>query len=134
MIQLVNDFESCSGKYALKGAQTKLGILLSGKPGTGKTSIIKALAKHTNRHIVNVDLSKIHTNKKLYDIMFDCKFDIGEELPVHLMFKDIIFIMEDIDVASPVCHHRHLQGDDVVMEEVHDLEASTYDHCWGSFF
>ena len=37
LIQLVNDFESCSGKYALKGAQTKLGILLSGKPGTGKT-------------------------------------------------------------------------------------------------
>ena len=125
LIQLVNDFEACSGKYALKGAQKKLGILLSGKPGTGKTSIIKALAKHTNRHIVNVDLSKIHTNKTLYDVMFDCKFDIGEELPVHLTFKDIIFIMEDIDVASPVCHHRHLQGGDVEMEEVHDGNTTT---------
>ena len=124
-IQLVNDFEGCCGQYSLKGAQKKLGILLSGKPGTGKTSIIKALAKHTNRHIVNVDLSKIHTNKQLYDVMFDCKFDIGEELPVHLKFKDIIFIMEDIDVASPVCHHRHLQGGDVEMEEVHNGNTTT---------
>ena len=41
------------------------------------------------------------------DIVFDQKFTVvGEELPVSLGFENMIFVMEDVDAASPIVHSR----------------------------
>eukprot|EP00904_Undaria_pinnatifida_P012176 jgi/Undpi1/8089/HiC_scaffold_24.g10561.m1 len=107
MLKLLQHFADKSGKYAIKGYPHKLGLLLHGPPGTGKTSLIKALACHTGRNVVNVPLSRIQTNQELMDIVFDQKFPvIGEELPVSLGFENVIFVMEDVDAASPIVHSR----------------------------
>lgn len=110
LLNLVEHFTNKSGKYAIPGYPHKLGILLHGPPGTGKTSLIKALAHSTGRSIVNVPLARISTNSELMSVFFDKKFIIeGEDVPVKLGFKDIIFVMEDVDAASSIVKRRYVR-------------------------
>eukprot|EP00928_Gymnodinium_smaydae_P014898 TRINITY_DN1546_c0_g4_i1.p1 TRINITY_DN1546_c0_g4~~TRINITY_DN1546_c0_g4_i1.p1 ORF type:complete len:517 (-),score=100.38 TRINITY_DN1546_c0_g4_i1:180-1730(-) len=107
LVGILKHFTNKSGKYAIAGYPHKLGLLLHGPPGTGKTSLIKAMAQHTGRSIVNVPLARIGTNQELMDIMFDQQYMVeGEEVPIKLGFKDVIFVMEDVDAASKVVQRR----------------------------
>ena len=109
LLRIVDDFRLKRGKYGVEGFPYKLGILLHGVPGTGKTSMIKALAEHLDRHIINVSLSKIETNQDLRDIFF--KRDGATR---NLTAADIIFVLEDVDATSKVVTRRKEQ-DDLVM-------------------
>ncbi|ETM53780.1 hypothetical protein L914_02779 [Phytophthora nicotianae] len=103
LLQLLYHFENKTGKFAIEGFPNKLGLLLYGPPGTGKTSVIKAVAEKTGRHIVNISLGKVKTNQELMDAMFDLRYAIDRlDLPVRMGFKDVVFVMEDIDCASSV--------------------------------
>ncbi|KAG6592547.1 mitochondrial chaperone BCS1-B [Phytophthora cinnamomi] len=74
--QLLDNFTNKAGKFAIKGFPYKLGLLLYGLPGTGKTIHITAVAQHTQRHIEPTSLGKIHTNQRLLDALFDMKFAV----------------------------------------------------------
>jgi replication-associated recombination protein RarA len=52
-----------------------MGFLLYGEPGCGKTSTIKAIANHTQRHIVAVPLNKIKTGKELLNVFYNVKMN-----------------------------------------------------------
>ncbi|CAD7952857.1 unnamed protein product [Amoebophrya sp. A25] len=107
LLRLVDDFEAKRSKFAIDGFPHKLGLLLDGPPGTGKTSLIKALAAYTKRHVVSVNLAQLQTNQQLMDLMFDLVFPVdGEDLPGRMSFDKIIFVMEDIDAASSVVYKR----------------------------
>lgn len=107
LLGLLKHFKNKTGKYGVAGYPHKLGLLLHGPPGTGKTSLIKAMAQHTGRSIINVPLARISTNQELMDIMFDQQYMVqGEEVPIKLGFKDVIFVMEDVDAASKIVHRR----------------------------
>jgi chaperone BCS1 len=107
LLKILDHFQERSGKYAIKGYPHKLGLLLNGPPGTGKTSLIKALAHYTNRSIINVPLARVTTNSELMAIFNDPrKYVEGESVPVKLGFKDVIFVMEDVDAASKIVKRR----------------------------
>jgi len=107
LLRLVQQFLMGEGKFAIEGFPNKLGLLLDGPPGTGKTSLIKALAHHTGRHIVSVNLSRIETNQQLMDVLFDLVFPEEDgEFPLKMNFDEVIFVMEDIDAASKVVYAR----------------------------
>ncbi|GLD98368.1 hypothetical protein PINS_up007065 [Pythium insidiosum] len=107
VISLLDNFMNKTGKFSIRGFPYKLGFLLHGPPGTGKTSLIKAIAQHTKRHIVTINLSKIKTNQELLDAVFDLKFSVEDmDYPITLSFKDVVFVMEDIDCASRIVEKR----------------------------
>lgn len=107
LLGLIDHFTNKTGKYSIKGYPHKLGVLLHGPPGTGKTSLIKALAQHTGRSIVNVPLTKVSTNSELMSIFFDRSYHVeGASVSVKMNFKDVIFVMEDIDAASKIVKRR----------------------------
>ncbi len=81
----VRNFCDQTGRYAIPGFPRKLGFLLHGPPGTGKTSLIRALAHLTGRHVVSVPLARIKTNGELLDIMNEQRVMLaGEEDTTHL--------------------------------------------------
>jgi chaperone BCS1 len=73
------------------------------------------------------------------DIVFDQTFAVkGEDMPIKLAFKDIIFVMEDVDAASPIVHARSegsgsSKSDDPakaasVKKLIHQASTSAPDH------
>ena len=131
LLAIINHFTNKTGKYAIKGYPHKLGVLLHGPPGTGKTSLIKALAQLTGRSIVNVPLSSVSTNSELMSIFFDRKYRVeNSSVPVNLRFKDVIFVMEDIDAASDVVKRRDGRKGDIVGDNSSTVDLPMPKSLW----
>ncbi len=78
--------------YIRSGFTFKAGLLFYGYPGCGKTSTIKAILKHTNRHGIIINLNKIKTCQELENVFRNRIFNEKE-----LVGKQLCYILEDCD-------------------------------------
>ena len=109
IIDRVNFFINNKKWYENKGIPYTLGILLHGVGGCGKTSIIKAIASVTKRHIFNLSLNKSTTKTQLYNLFLNDKVSVesyGQSSIYRIPIENRIFVIEDCDCLTDVLHDR----------------------------
>jgi ATP-dependent 26S proteasome regulatory subunit len=83
--------------YEELGIRNKMGVMLYGKPGTGKSSTILAIASFLKRDIYYVSLNGIKTNAHLSEIFDHINKNVA---------KKGLIVFEDIDAMTSMVHKR----------------------------
>ena len=98
IVKRLDFFTNNKAWYKKRGIPYTLGFMFYGDPGCGKTSTIKAIANHTQRHIVSVPLNKIKTAKELLNVFYNVKMN-HKDIPLNQR----LYVLEDIDAADLKC-------------------------------
>jgi hypothetical protein len=90
--------------YNSKGVPHTLGLMLYGPPGTGKSSCIKAVSNICKRHIININIGAIKSQKQLKKLFYDERIVVcpDPEIPTRnteliIPVSKRIYVIEDAD-------------------------------------
>jgi len=84
----INKFLNQKELYMKRGLLYKTGIILEGEPGTGKSSMVRALASEYHFNLVTIDLSTIRNINLI---------NVAKSINADKSHKMYIVLLEDID-------------------------------------
>ncbi|KAL3746075.1 hypothetical protein ACJRO7_015085 [Eucalyptus globulus] len=94
----LHDFVAGKAFYQRTGRAWKRGYLLYGLPGTGKSSMIAAMANFLSYDIYDLELTKVLSNSELQDLL------------MRTSSKSII-VIEEIDCSANLCNRSKVPQD-----------------------
>ncbi|KAI8900601.1 P-loop containing nucleoside triphosphate hydrolase protein, partial [Globomyces pollinis-pini] len=94
----LNNFMQDKDFYARMGMPYRRGYLFSGKPGTGKSSLINAISATFKRDLYYINLKDFKDDTSLQCAFSDVK-------------KNGIIVLEDVDAQSRIVHKRSEKKD-----------------------
>ena len=95
LVKKIKFFSNNEAFYLDRGIPHMFGLLLHGEPGCGKTSVIKAIANLTKRHIISIPLKNVDTVSDLYHALYHEKID-RRTIPI----RKRLYVFEDIDCGG----------------------------------
>lgn len=98
IFNIINEFKHSENWYKELDLPYTLGFLLFGPPGTGKTSIIKAIANVFEKDIWYFDLSKIKSSSEFEILISKINYD------------NSLIVFEDIDTMNEIIYNRDIMS------------------------
>jgi len=87
ILSSIDKFMNSKDLYKQRGIPYKLNVLFTGEPGTGKTSLIMAIAAHLKRSVYFINLQSMDDDEKLL-------------YAVSNVPRDAVILIEDIDAVD----------------------------------
>ena len=104
LLKIILEFEKKREETYRRGLPHRLGIILHGSPGTGKSSLIFALASALKRDILNLDLSMCEDSR-----------DLSQIVSSYPDYRRALLVCEDIDAGGVNLNredHRYITNND----------------------
>ena len=98
------------------GSKRKAGFLFYGPPGCGKTCHVNAIANSDKRHIIEIPMSRIQTNKELENII-----NLSQINNINFKKNEIILFFDEIDQAGNIISKKENDEDLNKNDEMKDL-------------
>lgn len=112
LLDHIKRFEASRDECRRKGIPWHTGALLCGEPGTGKTSLIHAIASETNRVIYYLSLGAVEKDKELTDLITSSRD-----------WSKALLVIEDADATGVSVSRRKKHGKSGKKIEQADGEA-----------
>ena len=90
--------------YRENGLKRKKGYLFYGHPGCGKTYTVMAMANYDNRHILEIPMSRVKTNKELEEIL-----NLTEINGIKFTKDKLIILFDEFDMGNKSVEKRDFE-------------------------
>lgn len=115
--------------YDSKGIPYQIGIMLTGIPGSGKTSIIRAIANRSKRHIISVNCANIQTATQFKNLFLNEELHIQKDEhtveTIRIPLNQRIYVLDEIDAMGHVVrsrgqspHHHATVPDELTLADI----------------
>lgn len=99
LVRDVKRFMESEEWYNRRGLTYKRGYLLHGPPGTGKTSLVKAISTQYKLSVFVLDLNQVETNEELMRLTTEISYHLAQN-------ERYILLLEDVDRCRVFAKYR----------------------------